>query len=77
MMWVPLDGTHYDVTGAVSTGPVQVKWIEQLTQREMQFNFTLHADGKYKLHHGGFILMPLGTHTLRYPGHQHIGIIFD
>ena len=35
---------------------------------EMEDHFTLHMDGKHKLHHGVWVLITLGTHCLRVVG---------
>ena len=36
----------------------------------MPGQFVLHADGKHKLHHGGWLLITLGTHFLRWDQHN-------
>ena len=65
MFYIPQDGlVTYGVNGACLTGATQIKWIGQLAKLEDKF--TLHADGKHKLHHGGWLLITLGTHHLRY-----------
>ena len=63
---VPQDAAAYGVDGACFTGPTQINWIQQLLK--MPKNFTLHMDGKYKLHHGVWILLTLGTHCLKVEG---------
>ena len=63
-MAVPLDGNKYDVHGQCFTGPIQIGWMLQLLG--MPNKFVFHIDGKYKLHHGKFILITLGTHFLRW-----------
>ena len=45
--------------GVVMLCAQQVNWISQLAERPKQF--CIHMDGKYKLHHGGFILITVGT----------------
>ena len=50
---VPQDNV-YATTGVCLTGPMQIKWMEQLTLHN--FSFILHGDGKHKLHHGEWIL---------------------
>ena len=67
MVHVPQDAI-YDVEGACFTGPVQIGWIKQLLG--MPYQFVLHVDGKYKLHHGGWVLLTLGTHYLRWDNHH-------
>lgn len=65
---VPMDVSHYAVEGACLTGKRQIEWIGQLAN--MPGQFVLHVDGKYKLHHGGWILISVGTHYLRYDDHN-------
>lgn len=62
--YVELDMAAYGVEGAVFTGTAQIKWIVQLAQPEMQRQFVIHADGKYKLHCGKWVLLTMGTHVL-------------
>ena len=52
--------------GACFTGPKQIDWIRQLLA--LKFQFVLHMDGKYKLHHGVWILLTIGTHCLKAQG---------
>ena len=61
---VPMDCAQYNTEGLVFTGPVQLGWIKQCLARP--HCFVLHVDGKHKLHHGGWVLMTVGTHYLRY-----------
>jgi hypothetical protein len=63
---IPQDAGVYGVDGACLTGPTQIKWIGQLLERDYMFAF--HIDGKYKLHHGQWILCTLGTHMLTVRG---------
>jgi len=58
----------YQTTGVCLTGPMQIGWLKQLM--DMPFGFVLHGDGKHKLHHGGWILITIGTHTLRWDDHN-------
>ena len=67
MVHVPLP-LVYDTEGACLTGPTQIAWMGQLVN--MPLKFVLHADGKHKLHHGGWILITLGTHYLRWDQHN-------
>ena len=61
---VPLNAATFQVEGVVFTGKQQIQWIGQLHQ--MPWQFVLHIDGKYKLHHGRtWVLLTLGTHGLR------------
>ena len=57
----------YEVEGACLTGPMQMQWMGQLMKLPRQF--VLHADSKFKLHHGDWVLTSLGTHHLRWDGH--------
>ena len=61
---VPLDASRYHVHGQCFTGPAQLGWMLQLLG--MKKKFVIHIDGKYKLHHGKFILITIGTHYLRW-----------
>ena len=63
-MYVPMPVDAYSIHGAVYTGRAQIGWIGQLA--DMPGDFCLHADAKYKLHHGSWILFTLGTHHLRF-----------
>lgn len=63
---IPQNAAAFGVDGACFTGPTQIKWIQQLVARQGQF--VLHIDGKYKLHHGIWILITLGTHMLKRVG---------
>ena len=61
---IPQDQALYSVHGQCFTGPVQIGWVIQLLG--MPKRFVLHVDGKHKLHHGGFVLITLGTHYQRW-----------
>ena len=63
---IPQDAATFQVDGACFTGPTQISWVRQLVGRPGQF--VLHMDGKYKLHHGVWILLTIGTHCLRAMG---------
>lgn len=65
-MCIPQAASQFSVDGACFTGPTQMQWVSQLSKLPHQF--TLHIDGKYKLHHGVWILLTLGTHMLRTRG---------
>ena len=67
---IPQQAQTYDVDGACFTGPTQIKWIQQLLP--LKRNFVLHMDGKYKLHHGVWILLSMGTHCLKATGESAI-----
>ena len=41
--------------------------MQQLVE-QFEGRFVLHVDGKYKLHHGKWILITLGTHMLKTVG---------
>ena len=62
ILWIPQD--EFGVEGCCLTGPKQIQWIGQLL--DMPHKFVLHADGKHKLHHGGWIMMTVGTHHITY-----------
>ena len=68
LLYIPLDDV-YEVEGACLTGPMQIQWIGQLTQ--MSRKFVLHADSKFKLHHGEWVLTTIGVHWLRWDAHHH------
>ena len=68
LIHVPMECATYDTEGICLTGPMQLKWVEQLLERPRQF--VLHVDGKHKLHHGGWVLMTVGTHYLYYDTHN-------
>jgi hypothetical protein len=63
-LWVPQQPAAYGMHGACFTGTMQIKWIGQLVN--IPGAFSIHADGTYKYHHGGWILITLGTHHLRW-----------
>jgi hypothetical protein len=52
IMAIPLDAKDFSVSGECFIGPQQIKWTGQLGK--IPFQFVLHIDGKYKLHHGKF-----------------------
>ena len=66
---IPMDCATYNTEGLCLTGPVQLKWMEQLLEHPREF--VLHVDGKHKLHHGGWVLMTIGIHILRWDEHHH------
>ena len=68
MFVIPLQASDFSVSGECFTGPQQIKWIGQLGK--MPFKFVLHIDGKYKLHHGKWILITIGAHILRWDAHH-------
>ena len=62
---VPMDlGRHLNVEAVALTASIQVGWIEQLTK--MPQRFVLHIDGKHKIHFGKWILITVGTHSIKY-----------
>ena len=66
---VPLDWTKYLGVEAVAlTLHVQVGWIQTLVNNPHKF--VLHVDGKHKLHHGSWILVTVGTHSVERDEHQ-------
>ena len=65
-IYIPQSAASFAVEGACFTGPQQIEWARQLLQHDKQF--VLHMDGKYKLHHGVWVLITLGTHCLRAVG---------
>ena len=66
-MAVPMSMSR-ELHGQCFTGPVQIGWVMQLLK--MPKRFCLHVDGKYKLHHGGFVLISIGTHWLFHDTHH-------
>ena len=62
--YVPIDMEQYGIEGACFTGAQQIQWIVQLAQPDMQRNFVLHGDGKWKIHAGKWVLLTLGTHVV-------------
>lgn len=66
---IPQHAASHQVDGACFTGPRQINWISQLTK--LDHHFVLHIDGKYKLHHGIWVLITLGSHCLRAHGVLH------
>ena len=68
LIYIPMDDV-YQVEGACMTGPMQIHWMGQLMKLPRQF--VLHADSKFKLHHGEWVLTTLGTHYLRWDAHNH------
>ncbi len=64
IMTIPLDAKDFSVSGECFIGTQQIKWIGQLGK--IPFKFVLHIDGKYKLHHGKWILITIGVHVLRW-----------
>ena len=63
---IPQDAAAFGVDGACFTGPTQITWMGQLLKQPKKF--VLHMDGKYKLHHGVWILISVGTHMLKATG---------
>lgn len=53
-----------DVDAVVLTMREQMLWLEQCVLCRQ--DTMVHMDGKYKLHHGGWLLVTLGCHCLRY-----------
>jgi len=66
-LYVPMHASAYSVHGVCYTGKHQIGWIGQLVG--MEGDWTVHIDGKYKLHHSKFLLLTLGTHHLRFSIH--------
>ena len=62
---VPMDWTAYlGVEAVILTCHQQVDWIGQCVEHPRRF--TLHIDGKWKLHHGKWILVTVGTHSIEF-----------
>lgn len=57
-----------EVDAVVLTMKVQMLWLEQCVRNRHET--MVHMDGKYKLHHGGWLLVTLGCHCLRYDRKQ-------
>ena len=68
MLAIPLEAKDFSVSGECFTGTQQIKWIGQLGK--IPFQFVLHIDRKYKLHHGKWILITIGVHILRWDVHH-------
>jgi hypothetical protein len=72
---IPMECATYNTEGLCLTGPMQLKWMEQLLDHPREF--VLHVDGKHKLHHGGWVLMTIGFHRLRWdPANQKLSTTF-
>ena len=67
---VPQNAAAYNTTGCCFSRPTQIRWLGQLAKKYDQ-NFVLHMDGKYKLHHGEWVLLTLGTHVIRSSGEKY------
>ena len=64
---VPFDADKFnDVEAVVLTMHVQINWIGILVK--LEFYYCLHIDGKYKLHHGDWMLVTFGTHSIHQVG---------
>ena len=63
---VPQQAGLYGVDGCCFTGPTQIEWMRQLSRMDGQW--VGHMDGKYKLHHGVWILITFGVHCLKVVG---------
>ena len=80
LLFIPLEGSQWDVDGVLLTGRQQVRWIGQLVARNGKF--AVHMEGKYKLHHGKMILISIGTHHLRWDSdrqvlsHQYVPLVY-
>jgi len=62
-----------NTTALAFTAKISVGWMEQLLalQEETSLAWALHGDGKHKLHHGRWVLMTFGTHSLNWsPDHK-------
>ena len=53
-----------NVDAVMLTMHVQLSWIGQLT--EIPGRFTLHIDCKHKVHHGDWLLVTVGTHSIEF-----------
>ena len=62
MYSIPMPSFEYDsVEAVVVVGKLQVWWLLQLAFVK---HWVLHIDGKHKLHHGGWLLLTIGTHVV-------------
>ena len=61
---VPINGAQYSVEGCCFVSKQAIQWMGQLLEK-YEGRYTLHVDGKHKLHHGKWVLTTLGVHTLR------------
>ena len=69
--YIPQPAQSYGVQGACFTGPRQINWLGELLQLGPR-QAVLHMDGKYKLHHGEWVLLTLGSHCLRQLGEDEV-----
>ena len=66
---VPFDAEKFnDVEAVVLTMHVQINWIGILVH--LEFYYCCHIDGKHKLHHGDWMLITFGTHSIHQVGKQ-------
>ena len=62
---VPQDWPAYDETeGICLTGRKQVGWMLQVLEMGKHTRFGVKCDGKHKFHHGKWIIVTVGVHTL-------------
>ena len=60
---VPYDTSKFpDVEAVAFTMHVQISWIGILVR--VSYYYVCHIDGKYKLHHGDWMLITFGTHSI-------------
>ena len=67
MYVVPLDWSKYPSTeGVVLVCKKGISWMLQMISSGM--NYALHIDGKHKVHHGKWILLNAGIHSIEHDG---------
>ena len=59
---VPEQTPNYEVDGVCITCRAEIDWLIQVVRSGVKW--VLHIDGKHKLHHGKFIFITYGTHSL-------------
>lgn len=76
MYVVPIDWTNYHATeGVVLVCKRGLDWLVQVCTSPLQY--ALHIDGKHKVHHGKWILVNVGVHSIEtnIASRGHVGIV--
>ena len=55
---------------------VQIEWIDQLALL-WAGKFVWHTDGKHKVHHGGWIITTVGSHTIELSKMKNIAHVYS
>ena len=61
---VPQHTPDCDIEGVCITCRAEIEWLIQIVRSGAKW--VLHIDGKHKLHHGGFLFITYGTHSMNY-----------